>query len=113
MRIDIAQKLHLIIVGCIAVCWLIICIIVGSNGPPVYDKKSYFAYECPENRHTWGNDCEGIQMNNSLVVWQQDVSNLSPLNDFWILEVFPFTNPNSKTALHKLKIRVDLLAQKK
>eukprot|EP01112_Ceratiomyxa_fruticulosa_P021555 TRINITY_DN7629_c0_g1_i1.p1 TRINITY_DN7629_c0_g1~~TRINITY_DN7629_c0_g1_i1.p1 ORF type:complete len:453 (-),score=56.29 TRINITY_DN7629_c0_g1_i1:103-1461(-) len=110
MRVDVAPLKQLIIASAVAILILILSIIIGVAGPPVYDKTTFFAYDCPGNSHEWNwGNCNGVQLALNTSWWYQQVPPISSLNRFWALEFAPFTTiDTSSSPSVNLQLQVEL-----
>jgi len=63
--------------------------LVTLVGPKMMHKTVYYSYECPYNRHDWGPDCHGKQLNT--YIWSQFVAvETSKLNKVYYLLIAPY-----------------------
>lgn len=92
MRVDVAPRKHLIVLGVISALILIVAIIVGATAPDEFSSVTYYAYGCPGNSHDWNNNnCTGVQLSNNQSSWSAYVPAVTALNRFWSLEFMAYT----------------------
>jgi len=111
MRVDVVENKNFIIATAIAIFVLIVAIIVGATGPDNYVRSITYAYDCPNNRHTWGPDCGGKRMSLN-GTWYEINFQSTDLNDFWVLLVAPYLQKQvEEDTIHFFQARVNLYAQ--
>lgn len=61
MKVDALPFNHFMIAFGVALAVLFVAFVCGLCGPASKITTSSFAYDCPNNTHTWGPECKGSQ----------------------------------------------------
>jgi len=115
MKMDMINKKEALYLVLASFTWIMICLIIGLTGPKVWESDTYYAYDCPENSHTFNEDtCDGVQMNKGQI-WAQDFGEIKYINRIWILTMRPYSYPyeqddDDEKIDEDLKIEVRLAA---
>lgn len=109
MKVDALPFKHFVVAFSVAWGLVFVAFIAGLCGPASEVSTSSFAYQCPNNTHTWGPECKGIQpgLGEKVVV---EVPGLRSTNRFWALNARPYNknlkkNSNANT-FAKMKVNI-------
>ena len=61
MKVDALPFKHFMVAFCVAWGIVFVAFIAGLCGPASEVSTSSFAYNCPNDTHTWSPECKGIQ----------------------------------------------------
>lgn len=92
MRMDMLKFKEVSILATISLTWILVCFIIGLAGPQMWEKETYYAYDCPDESHEWSNDCQGVQMSQGQF-WIQNFGKIIYLNRIWVLTMKPYSLP--------------------